>query len=234
MATAGFTDVNDFIPEVLQYCNGAPSIMVRKHVTNAIINFCERTLVLKKTPTAFTLEEDEHTYTLEFDSDRYVAIALDNVKVGDDNPMERTTERELDGEASNWRSATSLKPRRYFLTDDINQIRLVPLPSADNDDEDVTMQATVRPKRNQIEFDELLFEKWLPAIKAGALAELLLVKSGSWFDPKQAGIWTTKYKRLINSARKTTLTGTGKYPGRVIPQSYSVVGSGNSHGRALY
>jgi hypothetical protein len=233
MATAGFTDVNDFLPEVLQYCNGAPSIMVRKHIVDSIINFCERTLVLKKAPSTFSLEEDVHTYTLEFDSDRYVAIALDDVKVGDKNPLERTTERELDGEASNWRSATSLKPRRYFLTDDINNIRLVPFPSADNSD-DVTMLATVRPKRDQTEFDELLFEKWLPAIRAGALSELLLVKSGSWYDPSQARIWDVKYKRLVRQARKTTVSGTGKYPGRVIPQSYSVVGSGGTHGRSIF
>ena len=232
MATSGFTDVNDFLPEILQYCNGAPSIMVRKHIVDTVINFCERTLVLKKTPSAFCFEEDVHTYTLKFDSDRYVALAADDVKIGDGDPLHRTTETELDGEASNWRSAEASEPRRYFLTSDINKLRVVPQPNTDIDD-DTTMNCVVRPRRNQTEFDEFIFEKWQQAIRAGALADILLVKSGSWYDPQQAQMWEVKYKRLVRQARKTTVSGTGKYPGRVIPQSYEITGSG-TYGRSIY
>jgi hypothetical protein len=232
MTTSGYTDVNDFLPEILQYCNGCPSIMVRKHIVDTIINFCERTLVLKKVPSTFCFEEDVHTYTLKFDSDRYVVLAADDIKVGDGDPLIRTTETELDGESLNWRSADSPEPRRFFLTNDINQIRIIPVPNVDIDD-DTTMYCVVRPRRNQTEFDEFIFEKWMPAIKAGALSEILLIKAGSWYAPQQAQKWERKYSRLVRQARKTTVSGTGKYPGRVIPQSYEVTGSG-TYGRSIY
>jgi hypothetical protein len=228
MATTGYTDVNDFLPEIMQYCNGAPPIMVRIHITNTIIDFCERTLILNKEPSTFCFEEDKHTYTMQFSGDRYVAIAVDSVEYTSDQPskqpLTRTTEQEMDSAFSNWRNQSRPTPTRYWLTSDINKIRVFPTPSQDSDEETL-VRAVVRPKRDQTEFDEVIFEKWQEAIKAGALADVLLVQSGSWFNPRLARDWALKYKRSVNNARKTTLTGSGVYPGRVIPQSFDVMGS---------
>jgi len=220
--------LNEFLPETLQYCSGAPGIMVRIHLMNAAIDLCNKSQILKQTPSPLSLEEGVHTYTLKYPQNRYRAIAVDEVRFGDSKiPLTRTTEREMDGSQSNWRAATGTKPTRYWLTDDLNTIRLWPTPKADID-EDLNVTTIVTYRRGQLEVDEFIFEKWHDVIQAGALAHLLAIPSASWFHPKLSVRFSRMFSRGVREARKTTLTGTGKYPGRVIPQNFIVVGGSNS------
>jgi hypothetical protein len=223
-ASAGYTLLNEFLPEMMQYCNGAPPIMLRVHLINSAIDLCNKALLLKKTPTSIQFEEEVHTYTLKYPQDRYRTIAIDEIKIADKDPLIRTTEREMDGRLPNWRDTESGRPTRFWLTDDVNKIRIWPTPKADID-EDVTTQAVVTYKRGQVEVDEFIFEKWHEIVQAGALAKVLSIPQATWFNPSVAAGFALEFKRGVREARKTTLTGTGKYPGRVIPQDFIVVGS---------
>jgi hypothetical protein len=158
---ASYVSLDSFQPEISQFVTGAPAIMIRTHVRNSIIHFCERTLILKKTPATFYLDEDEHTYTLKYSSDRYVALSVLDCTLGtgtNAQVIRRTSEHELDNEISNWKNHKSPKPTRYFLTEDTNQIRFYPTPSADSTSE-IYMNTAVRPKRSETEVDEFLKEK---------------------------------------------------------------------------
>jgi len=220
--------LNEFLPETLQYCSGAPGIMVRIHLINSAIDLCNKSQILKKVPSPLSLEEDVHTYTLKYPQNRYRAIAVDEVKFADSKvPLTRTTEREMDGSRTNWRSATGKKPTRYFLTEDLNKIRLWPTPSEDVS-EDLDVSTIVTYRRGQLEVDDFIYEKWHEVVQAGALAKLLAIPSASWFNPEIAIVFSRAFSRGVREARKTTLTGTGKFPGRVIPQNFVVVGGGNT------
>jgi hypothetical protein len=227
-ASAGYTLLNDFLAETLQYCSGAPGIMLRIHLINSAIDLCNKSQILKKTPSPLSLGEETHTYTLKYPQNRYRAIAVDEVKFSDsERPLVRTTEREMDGSQSNWRSATSNKPTRYWLTDELNKIRIWPTPKQDID-EDLTVETIVTYRRGQVEVDDFIYEKWHEYIQAGALSKVLAIPSASWFNPDLARGFARSFKHGIREARKTTLTGTGKYPGRVIPQNFIVVGGSNT------
>jgi hypothetical protein len=228
-ASAGYTLLNEFLPEMLQYCNGAPSIMLRIHLINSAIELCEKSGILKRDPSAFQLEEDVHTYTLKYPQDRYRAIAVDAAQFENDNdivnqPLTRTTEREMDGEFSNWRATKSSIPTRYWLTEELNKIRFWPTPNADIDN-DMQVESVVTYKRGQTEVDEYIFEKWHEPVQAGALSRVLLITGASWFNERLALTFSREFSHGKREARKVALTGTGKYPGRVIPQSYDVMGS---------
>jgi hypothetical protein len=224
-ASAGYTLLNDFLPEMLQYANGAPPIMLRIHLINSAIELCEKALLLTKTPSSFQLEEDVHTYTLKYPQNRYRAIAVDNVKFDSTSqPLIRTTEREMDGEFANWRETSASKPTRYWLTEELNKIRFWPTPSADID-VDMIVITDVTYKRGQVEVDEFIYEKWHEVIQAGALAKVLLIPEATWYNERIALQMELSFKRGKVNARKVTLTGTGKYPGRVIPQDFMVTGS---------
>lgn len=228
-ASAGYTLLNDFLAEMMQYCNGAPAIMLRTHLINSAIDLCNKALLLKKTPSAFQFEEDVHTYTLKYSQNRYRVIAVDEIKLEGSQPLVRTTEREMDSEFQNWRETESSKPTRYWLTDDLNTVRVWPTPKSDVDT-DVNVQSIVTYKRGQIEVDDFIYEKWHEIIQAGALAKVLVIPEASWFNPDVAGVFARAFSRGVREARKTTLTGTGKFSGRVIPQSYDVMGSNNVRG----
>jgi len=231
-ASAGYNLLNDLLPEVLQYVNGAPSIMLRIHLINAAIAFCNKTLILKKEPSVFQPEEDLHTYTLKYPQDRYRAVAVDEVKIGDNGqPLLRMTEHEMDTEIVDWRDQTSTMPTRYWLTDKINTIRLWPTPSADID-EDCVVRTIVTYKRDQVEIDDFMYEKWSEVIQAGALASVLMIPGATWYNESLARSMASAFRTGVREARKTTLSGTGKFSGRVNPQNYEVMGS-NSVRRGL-
>jgi hypothetical protein len=225
-ASAGYTLLNEFLPEVMQYCNGAPPIMVRIHLINSAIDLCNKALLLKKPPSPIQFGEDVHTYVLKYAQNRYRAIAIDEIKIENRHPLLRTTEREMDASYSNWRSAEAGTPRRFWLTDDLNTIRIWPTPSADID-ADATIESIVTYRRGQIEVDTFIFEKWHEIVQAGATAKILVIPAATWFNPDVAKMFALIFSRGVREARKTTLTGTGKYPGRVIPQNYMVMGSDN-------
>jgi hypothetical protein len=230
-ASAGYVLLDAFIPEILQYCNGAPSIMVRIHILNTVIELCNKALVLQKSPSNMALEEDSPSYSLKYSGNRYRTIAVDSAKFENSaKPMQRTTEREMDGEFTNWRKTENSIPTRYFLEDSTNKIRFWPTPNADIDDNDVELICRVTYKRDQTEIDEFIYEKWHEVIQAGVISKLLLIPGASWYNPQLAAPFARAFSRGVREARKTTLTGTGKYPGRVIPQNYTVMGSNANRG----
>jgi hypothetical protein len=225
-ASAGYTLLNEFLPEMMQYCNGAPGIMLRIHLINSAIDLCNKALLLKKSPSSFQFEEEVHTYTLKYPQDRYRAIAIDEIKIEGKDPLVRTTEREMDSLFANWRETESSSPSRFWLADGLNKIRVWPTPKEDIDT-DVNIQSIVTYKRGQEEVDEFIYEKWHEIIQAGALAKVLLIPEASWYNPDIASVFARGFSRGVREARKTTLTGTGKFPGRAIPQDYMVMGSDN-------
>jgi len=222
-ASAGYNLLNDLLPEVLQYANGAPSIMLRIHLINAAIAFCNKSMILKKEPSVFQPEEDQPTYTLKYPQDRYRAVAVDEVKIGDGQPLMRMTEHEMDTEISDWRDQTAPVPTRYWLTNHTNVIRLWPTPSADVED-DCLVRTVVTYKRDQVEIDEFMYEKWSEPIQAGALASILMIPMASWYNEAIARSMASAFRTGVREARKTSLSGTGKFSGRVNPQSYEVMG----------
>ena len=223
---ASYTTFQTLVPEIKQYCHGAPDIMIRTHIRNAAILFCERTMCLKKAPSAFFLSEDTHTYTLKYSADKYVAIDIKDAQIGEGStgsPLAITTEHRLEKSVSKWSTREATKPLALFLTDDVNTVRFYPIPSEDSDD-DVYITTVVRPKKDQTEMDTFLYEKWEDTIQAGALSSLLAMPQASWFNGPLSTDFGREFKRGVMRARKNTLSGYGDEPGQVTPQSFANTG----------
>jgi hypothetical protein len=227
MAAAGYVSLDDMLPEVMQYCNGAPPIMIRKHLIKSAIALCNKALILKKEPSLFCLEEDVHTYTLKYAGDRYRAVAVDSAQFTNSGaPLRRTTESEMDSGYSNWREQTGTKPTRYMLLSGTNKIRVWPTPTADIDI-DFKVRTVVTYKQDQTEIDEFVFEKWHEIIQSGAIAKILMIPGATWFNSRVSQTFTRDFSRGVREARKTSVSGTGKHPGRIMPQDFSNMGASN-------
>lgn len=232
---ASYTSLDTFLPEILQYVQGCPTIMARTHIRNAVILFCERTRILKRNPSTFCLTEDEHTYTMKYSGDRYVAISAKECNLGDGENgqvITETTEHELDHTIRNWRVRESNEPTSYFLTDDVNQVRFYPMPDQDSDDE-IIITTIVKPRRNVTEVDEFLWEKWEETIQAGALASLLSLPGATWYDQRTANLKALEFRRGVRRARATTVNGTSEKPNSVTPVSYENVGGDQYNRRTI-
>jgi hypothetical protein len=221
-ATTGFVLFDQFLPDVLQYVHGAPSIIVRNHVKNAIILFAQRSLVLRKEPAAFCFTQDQATYTLKYAKDRYRVISItDFRKESDESVLVQTTENDMDTQDAAWRYVSGT-PAKYMLTPDVNKVRVYPIPDADGTS-DMLIMSVVVPTRDQEEVDELFYEKWQNAITAGTLATLLLLPGATWYNPDLARFFSLEFKRGCNNARKITVSGTGVYPGTVYPIDFTTL-----------
>ena len=228
-ATTGYSLFDEFIPEILQYVHGAPTIMVRQHIKNIIIEFLERTMILKKDPSSFYLTEDEHTYKLKYNSDRYRAVNIKgDVRLGEEDTSSSiitvTSEHRLDMWLSKWRTNEGSKPTHCYLTEDVNKIRFYPIPNVDSTDE-IFMTTAVTLKRDQTEVDEFIYEKYEETIQAGVLAGILSIPSASWANQALARRFAATYSRGVKRARAIALKGTGEQTGMVEPQNYEVMGS---------
>jgi hypothetical protein len=230
---ASYTTYETMVPEILQYCHGAPTILVLSHIRNAVIRFCEKTLVLKKEPSSFYLDEDTNEYTLKFTGDRYRVVSIKEARIGEypsDTALNITSEHDLDNSIAKWRTREASTPTSVFLSDGVNTCRFYPTPNADSDDE-VFMDTVVTMKRDQTEMDTFIYEKWEETIQAGALTSILAIPSASWFNAEASNMFSKVWKKGCRQARATTLKGIGEQPGMAKPQSYVVQGSNNILGR---
>jgi hypothetical protein len=228
---ASYTTYETMVPEILQYCHGAPTILLISHIRNAVIRFCEKTLVLKKQPSSFYLDEDEGTYTLKYTGDRYRAVSIKEARLGEypnDSMLAVTSEHAMDNSIARWRTREGSKPTAIFLTDEINTCRVYPRPNADSDDE-MFLDTVVTMKRDQTEMDTFIYEKWEETIQAGALAAILAIPGSTWYDSSSASMFARVWKAGVRQARATTLKGIGEHK----PQSYTVQGSNNILGRTV-
>ena len=231
---ASYTTYQTLVPEIKQYCHGAPDIMIRTHIRNAAILFCERAFVLKKTPSSLSLDEDTATYTLKYSGDRYVAIDIKDAQLGEGQNGKQltiTTQHKLENTIPKWRTRTGSTISAVYLSDDVNELRVYPKPDQDSDEE-VFVTTVVRMKRDQTEMDTVLYEKWEEVIQAGALASLLAMPQASWFNARLAAGFAMEFKRGVRRGRKTTISGYGDEPAEVVPQSYS--DAGHRSGGGLY
>ena len=227
---ATYTTYETMIPEIMQYCHGAPTILLLTHIRNAAIKFCEKSFVLKKNPSAFYLDEDKHTYTLKYEGDRYRATSIKEARLGeypDDTALTVVSEHQMDNSLALWRTKEGSEPTACFLTDDINAIRFYPRPNADSDDE-LFLDTVVTMKRDQIEIDSFVYEKWEEVIQAGALATILVIPKAEWYNRREGAMFSKIWKKGVREARATTLKGVGEQAGQVQPQSYIIQGSGNT------
>lgn len=227
-ASSGYKLFDEFVPEILQYCHGAPTILARTHIRNATIDFLERSMILKKDPASFCLDADEHTYTLKYSSDRYRAISIvGKPRLGETSTnkyIDVVTEHYMDSCGQGWRLQEAKEPSACFLTEPTNGIRFYPIPNEDSD-EDIYLTTAVTLRRGQTEVDEWVWEKYEDTIQAGALSAVLSIPGASWYNQKLADSFHLEYRRGIKRARAIALKGTGDFSGRVQPQSFDVMGS---------
>lgn len=223
------TPIEEYVTNILQYVPGAPTILLHQHIHTTIIHFCERTLCMHGHPDPFQLVADQNVYALQYTAspDTYRIIDIDSLWIGDkSNPLIKTTEQELDSYSPGWRGHTAPEPSRYYLLDVTNWVSFYPIPTQAST-ENVEMNCTVTFQRAQMTaYDAHLYENYLPVIQAGALASLLRINGASWENQQLADRFALDYRRGVAAVRKETLTGVGEYPGRAIPQSYTIQGTG--------
>lgn len=172
---------------------GCPDPMVERAVCDAAVEFCELTQAFTERA---TLQTRAGQSVYEVVSDDGVPGMVQAVTVGEQvlPPVFLEALTNAYGEA--WKDHTGTP--RYYIGDNEDQLRLYPIPEAD---EAGTMTLAIRPSRTDTQWDDRLFQRYGEVIADGALARLLNQVSTPWVDPNAALQRRQRFLQGINKVR---------------------------------
>ncbi len=200
-----FTTFSDYYKSDVSNC---PDVVIAKYVREAVIEWCERTMLVKADAEDIYLWAETAEYDITF-SDDYDPVLIDTAFLGDessdDTVVYTTSERELN-KISGWqRLTTSGSPTHVFLTQ-ANKVRVYPIPD-ENIDDILLLSCVVKPTRDATEIDDIVYTDHVEDIRHGVLMRLLDMKGRPWYDPKGALDHKFRWSVSIGNGKRKAVQG---------------------------
>ena len=204
-----------FRPRIAPRVSGCLDEMIDQAVLDACIDFCERTLVVKRMLTPISTVASTFEYTPAAPSEEAVACL---VRVWCD--LSELTPLDEDAMATPFgftasvpgQTNTPSKPR-FFNETSPGSVGLYPAPDRVYT---LNIRAALRPTRAAANVEDQLFEDWAEAIVDGALARLMLYP-GEWANVKLASVHEKRYEAAVGSARLEASQGATRAQQRIQP-----------------
>jgi hypothetical protein len=190
-----------FRPRIAPFVGLCPSPVIDTAVLDACIDFCERSLAIRRNLDSFvtTIGVPEYDLAAVAPTDHKVVSVIrawcDDVELAPLSDM------------GAGKPAASYEPARpYWFADadsDTGSIVLYQRPDAVYT---VNVRAAVAPLRAATDVDAKLFEKHVEAIVNGALARIF-AQPADWFDAAQAKARYGMFESAISESRLESVTG---------------------------
>lgn len=204
---------NDLLDDVMPEIVGSPPIaLVTHHIRNAVIQFLDKTKLLRKTTVAMDWPGgvgekplDSATFTTELVSASERVIEVRSAAwLG--KPLDPAGEDELVTEFGNdWATLTG-DPK--FYTENNGTILLVPAPPTTVDALTLAISYSLMPTASS--FPDRVLSDHRRALAQGAKASLMYMANKPWSDPIAADINYREYSAAIASARGKAAKQTSK------------------------
>lgn len=192
-----------FYPEIRPDVPTCPDDVLENACRNAAIEFCEKALVLQFEQDALSSIADEGEY--DFEPPPNTVVCAIEQAFYDGNEIFPKHISELTKEISpDWRDETNTP--RFVTQLSETSFRIVPKPSEAVED-GIKLIVNLKPTRSSEKVDNVLYEKYLDAIAAGAKKRLFLMKGRPWSDPAMATYYETDFRRHIQAARNHMVKG---------------------------
>lgn len=198
----------DFFPYVLPEVAGAAEMIVEQAVRNAVIEFCEKSLVLQRDHDPVTIKQGVVDYDLE-PPKGYIVVKvmkawLENQEL---DPLAPDFVREAavyNRLFSSYQSGAST-PRAYLQKDE-RSVSVWQVPDKDYTN-GLTMRVALKPTRASTQIEDVIFEDYAETIASGALARLMLSPGKPYTSPDLAAYHRGQFERGINVARSRAVHG---------------------------
>lgn len=219
----------DFLPEIAADVPGVNEPALVRCVRKAVRYFCDQTGLLTYTFPAIDIVSGEPTYVLPAAPNAQVITVLDEVFVGDQLLVHRSSDqldREQDvppernaynlgmgglvynTETHPWRTLTEYPPR-FFFQETPQSLRLVGIPDQDAADA-LLVTACLKPSAVSLAVDATLIDNWYETIALGAKAYLLQTRQKAWTDIKEGVTRQLQFETLVAELRGQQAAGFGK------------------------
>lgn len=212
------TAIAQFRARVAPRLPGCLDVLIDQAILDAGIEFCDKSLVIRRDAIVVSTIAGTGTYALEPNvgtTDTVVAFIFrawsNEVELA---PMSESDVQTPHGFQTFISGAT--KPRaspKGFSQSYMGGITLHPAPDGVYN---INARVAVRPHRLAASFEDEVYEDWMEAIIDGALARLYMFP-GTWSNPALAKFHSDKFDRAIASAQEEALRGNVAQNLRVTP-----------------
>lgn len=197
-----------FFPNILPEVPGAAEMVVENAVKNAVIEFCEKSLILQRDHDPITVLEGIVDYDLE-PPGGYLVIKV--MKAWLENNQLEPLAPDFVRDASvynrlfsSYQKANST-PRAYLQKDE----RSISLwsPPEKKYTNGLTLRVALKPTRDSTEVEDVIYEDYAEVIAAGALSRLMRSAGKPYTNVEMAGVNQQLFQQGINLARSRALHG---------------------------
>lgn len=211
---------SELVSEVLQDCQQAPEPLIQRAARNAVIEFCEQTLCIRRTLDPITIEADVPTYVLTPEANTLI-IEVMSAQINDYDPLVPSSQDQLDlwwqtpsqslinftswidddedlTGGNSWRQFTQSIPECYYI-DKNNadyRMRLVGIPT-DTIADALNVVVALKPSRSATQIDDWFIEDHYLRLLDGARAKMLMMPGRPWTNPNLAAVYAEQFGSAI-------------------------------------
>lgn len=196
--------------DVLVDVTGCQPDLALKHIKQAVIDFCDKSLALVKDLEEIIAAPGYSTYTLVspspniYDLAQIMNVYIDGKKI---DVITRDDLVEKYGDVSN----TSGTPK-FFYQETLDEIILFPTPDTACV---IGIKAAIKPTSTNTEIDDWIGIKFFDGIAHGAKARLFEIPKKPWSDLALSSYHAAKFDSVVYSARNFKSSGMARGPSRV-------------------
>ena len=201
MAFVDTTDLEDAVPAVAPYVNGAPFATILYHLREAAIEFCTRTLVWRVDLDPILTVVDQGTYALKLPDESRV-VKLLRYQLGE-HPYGNIVTPDKGQDLLDYNSGYDA----IWTTDKLN-VSVCPVPKAAGQSMAITV--ALRPSADALTIPEFLFEDYATCIAEGAVSRIAAIPRQSFTDLQQAAVYGAKFKDEMDRVAAAAGKGFGR------------------------
>ena len=192
---------SDFYDYVLPELPGCGQDIAALYIRSTVLDFFDSAGIYTVSLTPVTTIANQGTYALVAPTGWDVAWVKsawhDNqilTPSGEDEIRSRYT--------SDWTSQVGSPT--YFMHEDQNTIRLVPIPDTVSAGSlKLAIRAVLKPQRDSVGFSaDWVFDRWADIIATGAKAALMQIPGKMWSNPQLAAFYAAKYRVGLDDATR--------------------------------
>ena len=205
---------SELFDDVLPSLSADPSEPVTEYaIKRACIDFCAGSWIWQYMPDPIDVLAGEAYYDLEPEQGADVSVVMDvqhNLV-----PLTAKPLMWLDKNVPGWRTTQTVP--KYYTQVDTDQIILAAVPDVDIAG-GITMTLALQPSQSSQGIPKWIFNQFMYALAAGAMARLMLMPNKPWTDLTLGAAHAANFQGAIANARATTMAALGRAEHRVTPQ----------------
>lgn len=208
--------VSAFRSRIAPRVPGCSDSLIDQSVVDTCIDFCDRTLVVKRMLDSFLTKPLQSVYDLDGANQQTVArvmrVWVDSTEI---TPVDEDALRSPFGFVSSVAGQTnSASMPRFFNETDPGSMSFFPPPDKAYT---INMRVALKPSRAAVQVEDQLFENWVEVIMDGAFARLFLIPMQEFSNPILSKYHAAQYEVGINSAMLEARRGKTRAQSRVTP-----------------